>query len=392
MTTYQDLPQPSADFLARSNALTQIIQRQIEQQNGNISFADFMDKALYHPEYGYYQRPEFTLGQTGDFTTAPEISPLFARCFARQCQQIFTLRVDHHVLELGAGSGRFALDFLTEMDKQQCLPERYFIYEISIALRQKQQQLFKAERPDLLSRIEWLTDLPKTFSGAIIANEVLDAIPFQCFQIEKHRAHSRVVTINKQQLDWQINATLPEDMQQEVETLVREYALTDGYQSEIHPAAMALVKQLSQLLTSGAMLLADYGYGQREYYHPQRAQGTLTCFYQHRKHSNPFLYPGLQDITTHVDFTRVIETAAENGAGLGGFTTQSAFLLANGLLDMAQELERTLSETENFRLHQSIKTLTMPMEMGDRIKVMAITKNIDTPLAGFTTLDRRRDL
>src|SRR3990167_2136722 len=288
MTTYHDLPQPSADFLARSNALTQIIQQQIERQSGNISFADFMDTTLYHFEYGYYQRPDFALGQTGDFTTAPEISPLFARCFARQCQQIFTQRVDHNILVLGAGSGRFALDFLTEMDAQQSVPQRYFIYEISTALRQKQQQLFKNERPDLYPRMEWLAALPASFSGIVIANELLDAIPFHCFQIENQRVHARLVTMHKQQFDWQINTALPAEMQQEIETLMHEYALVDGYQSEIHPAATALVKQLSELLTSGVMLLADYGYGQREYYHPQRSQGTLTCFYQHRRHNNQF--------------------------------------------------------------------------------------------------------
>jgi SAM-dependent MidA family methyltransferase len=385
MTTYHDLPAPSAEMLARSHALSAVIRQTIQQHHGKISFADFMAAALYHPQYGYYQQQHFDLGKHGDFTTAPEISPLFARCAARQCRQIFATAIDDIILELGAGTGRFALDCLTELAAQQALPQRYFIYEISTALRKKQQQLFEAERPDLLSRIEWLTTLPSQFTGAIIANEVLDAIPFQCFQIENQRARERMVTISGDTFDWQIDNTSQLD-------LALACDLTDGYQSEIQPAAMQLVQQLCERLTSGVILLMDYGYGQREYYHPQRNQGSLTCFYQHRKHDNPFLYPGLQDITTHVDFTRVIETAAASGATLGGFTTQAGFLLANGLVEMAQADEEHLSEKDAFRMHQAIKSLTMPTEMGDVVKVMALTKNINLPLAGFSLLDRRRDL
>lgn len=385
MTTYHDLPAPSAEMLARSHALSAVIRQQIQQHHGSISFADFMAAALYHPHYGYYQQQNFDLGKHGDFTTAPEISPLFARCVTRQYQQIFTAPIDHSILELGAGTGRFALDCLTDMASQQAIPHRYFIYEISAALRKKQQLLFQTERPDLLPRVEWLTALPSQFSGVIIANEVLDAIPFQCFQIDNQRAHERMVTISGDTFDWQIDNTTPLD-------LAIECDLADGYQSEIQPAAMQLVQQLCQLLTSGAILLIDYGYGQREYYHPQRNQGSLTCFYQHRKHDNPFLYPGLQDITTHVDFTRVIETAAASGASLGGFTTQAGFLLANGLVEMAQADEEHLSEKDAFRIHQAIKTLTLPTEMGDVVKVMALTKNINITLTGFSLLDRRRDL
>lgn len=391
MKTYHDLPAPSAESVLHSRQITEVLQQHIAQ-HGKITFADFMETALYHNPHGYYQRRDFTLGSQGDFTTAPEISPLFARCFAGQCQQIFTELGEACILELGAGTGRFALDLLTELDTLNALPTRYFIYEISTGLRQRQQTLLQSERPDLFSRVEWISALPEQFSGVIIANEVLDAIPFHRFQIINQQPYECMVAMQDNNFVWQHEAPSSDFLRDEITKLKDEYALEDGYQSEIQPEAMTMVKQLCTLLQKGVILLADYGYGQREFYHPERAQGTLTCFYQHRSHNNPLLYPGLQDITAHVDFTRVIENAAETGAKLNGFTTQCAFLLANGLLDMAQEEENNLSDADAFELHQAIKILTLPTEMGDRVKVMAITQNFTLPLRGFSTLDRRRDL
>jgi SAM-dependent MidA family methyltransferase len=392
MKTYHDLAAPSETSLARSSALCAVIREKIQQHNGNITFADFMELALYHPLHGYYQRRDFALGKLGDFTTAPEISPLFAQCFARQCQQIFTMQTPATILELGAGTGRFALDLMSALETLKALPQHYFIYEVSTSLRQQQQALLQTERPDLLTKVEWLTELPQQFAGVVIANEVLDAIPFHCFEISGQHIMERMVATNQNEFIWQTDLPSSPLLHDEIKKLSEEYSLADGYQSEIHLPAMTLVRQLCEALTSGVILLADYGYGQREYYHPQRSQGSLACFYQHHLLANPFIYPGLMDITAHVDFTRVIETAAATGAQLAGFTTQSAFLLANGLLDIAAEQETQLTETAAFRMHQQIKVLTMPMEMGERVKMMALSKNFNSTLTGFTTLDRRRDL
>tara|TARA_R110000868_G_scaffold69643_4_gene204825 strand:- start:1107 stop:2285 length:1179 start_codon:yes stop_codon:yes gene_type:complete len=392
MKTYHDLPTPTAEAQKRSTALHLIIEQQIQAHHGKIPFSDFMQLALYHPMHGYYQQPTFAFGQQGDFTTAPELSPLFAQCFARQCQQIFETLKQPTILELGAGSGRFALDMLTKLESLGALPDHYAIFEISAGLRQKQLTLFQEMRPDLLPRITWLTALPTNISGIVIANEVLDALPFACFQIDDKKAYERMVTMNDDDFSWELATPSSAATQAAIEQLQRDYALPDGYQSEVHLPAMALVRQLAEALSEGIILFADYGYGQREYYHPQRSQGSLSCFYQHQLHDQPLLYPGLQDITAHVDFTRVIETAADAGCQLSGFTTQSAFLLANGLLDEAQTIEDTLTETEAFRLHQAIKVLTLPTEMGDRVKIMAISRNAEMPLTGFSMLDRRRDL
>lgn len=391
MKTYHDLPAPSQEKLADSAALSAIIANHIQSQGGWVTFADFMEQALYHPQYGCYQRPDFRLGKYGDFTTAPEISPLFAQCLARQCRQILNSGVNAAILELGAGSGRLALNLLAEMDQLGALPQQYFIYEISPALISQQQALLKSERPDLFNRITWLSALPDRFSGIILANEVLDAIPFHCFEIQNHAAQERGVVISGNAFAWQPHPSAS-TLANEAEKIHVDYALPEGYQFELQLPAMSLVSQLTNTLERGVILLADYGYGRREFYHPERRQGTLTCFYQHRAHNNPFLYPGLQDITTHMDFTRVVETAADCGAELGGFTTQSAFLLGNGLLEIAAAREQSLSASDAFAMHQEIKVLTMPTEMGDIIKMMALFKNMHVSLNGFSKLDRRRDL
>jgi len=392
MKTCHDLPIPSPLALSRSMHLCEIIQQKIQQHNGQVTFADFMELALYHPDYGYYQDPGFKLGKLGDFTTAPELSPLFAHCFARQCQQIFTEAGDQQILELGAGSGQFALDLLTRLESIHALPSRYTIVEISNSLVQQQQARIAAVRPDLLKLIEWLPALPPAISGIVIANEVLDAIPFHCFQVENQQPLLRMVGVQQDQFVWQTAHPTSPELAAALAYITTTYALRDGYQSEIQLPAMSLIRQLCDRLTKGVILLVDYGYGQREYYHPERAHGTLTCFYQHHAHQDPLLYPGLQDITTHIDFTRVIETAASHDLNLLGYTTQCAFLLANGLLEEAQMLENDLPAREQFQLHQAIKTLTLPTEMGETIKVMALGRGYHSTLTGFTTLDRRRDL
>lgn len=392
MKTYHDLPNPPHGAQIRTTALSEIIRQQIQQHNGRIRFSRFMDLALYHPQYGYYKSEHFDLGKHGDFTTAPEISPLFAKCLARQCQEILASLGKHTIFELGAGTGRLALDLLTELEQLNCLPDEYYIFEISPALRAKQQARIHAARPDFLQRIIWLEELPNKLSGIIIANEVLDALPVDCFEIRSGEIRERVVREEQGQFTWHTHIPSPQ-LQESVTRLMQQYDLADGYQSEINLEACQYTAKLCDLLTTGMIIFIDYGYGQREYYHPQRTQGTLACFYQHRVHGNPLIHPGLQDITAHVDFTRIIETAADHDCQLAGFTTQAGFLLGNGLLDYARQEEEGLSEKDAFHMHQAIKTLTMPTEMGDRIKVMAISKNYHpTVLSGFRMLDRRRDL
>lgn len=372
----------------RSAALSKHIQQEMLKSNNVMSFATFMELALYHPDWGYYNADTFNLGEHGDFTTAPEISPLFAKCLAKQIQQIHTTKALHTILELGAGSGRLAGDLLTELNVLGCLPDQYYIYEISKGLQKKQQDYLQATHPQFFSRIIWLATLPENFTGTIVMNEVLDALPVHCFTIQQNTVKERCVTFKDNQFAFQLS----ESENSAAQTLHQLYALPNGYEFEINLQLDAMLAKLSRSLTKGIILIADYGYGQREYYHPQRKHGTLTCFYQHRQHNNPLLMPGLQDITAHVDFTRVIDIATDHGFGLAGYTSQAAFLLACGLTEHIIAAEKNLSTAETLKLHHAIKLLTLPTEMGERIKFMALSKNIDLALIGFGMQDKRREL
>lgn len=387
MTTTNDLPQPNAAQLARSDALFHLLQQRIKEQ-GPISFADFMEAALYHPALGYYNAPEFNLGKMGDFTTAPEISPLFAGCLARQCEQVLKYLQTGDILELGAGTGRLACDLLIALEKLDSLPAHYYIYEASVNLREKQKQFLQINCPQLFDRFIWLDALPQEFTGVIIANEVLDALPVHCFEVTPAGILERCVDI----VDGQLSFISSPPTSNELSARVAALRLPIGYTSEINLNAINYTEQLSHCLRRGLILLLDYGYGQHEYYHPERRNGTLTCFYQHHHHDHPFYYPGLQDITAHVDFTNIIDKAADTGCTLEGFTSQAAFLLSCGLMTLASDAEKGLSETELFELHQAIKLLTMPTEMGEVIKVMGLGKEIEIALIGFNLQDRRRDL
>lgn len=369
---------------ARVTALTDFIRKKTP-----LSFSTFMGDALYHPQLGYYQAETFTIGKAGDFTTAPELSKLFAHSLANQCQQILKQLSQPNVLELGAGTGQLAVDLLLALEQRDGLPQHYFIYEISTSLKQKQHTLLKERCPTLLSRVVWLDELPANFSGLVIANEVLDALPTTCFAVTEQGIFERIINWKDERFIWEL-APANIELNTEIQTL----SLTHPYASEINLSLKNFITQLSLSLNEGVILFIDYGYGEREYYHPQRQQGTLTSFHQHLQIDDPLLYPGLQDITAHVDFTRLAIAAQDAGLDVLGYTTQAAFLLATGLIDEATKLEKTLNAKEIFQLHQSIKYLTLPTEMGERIKVMALAKNanITLPLLGFTLQDRRRDL
>lgn len=374
-----------------SNALIEIIKQEIERQQGHISFSRFMELALYDPHYGYYFSENMRLGAYGDFTTAPEISPLFAMCFVRQSEEIFSQIRSKNILEIGAGSGKFASDFLQYASQKNALPDQYFILEISASLRKKQKELLQKTCPNFYKHIVWLDKLPTHFNGIIIANEVLDALPVDCFHIEKNNIKERLIAW-KDKFAWEIGEPKTKIFAKKVEELREKYHLKDGYESEINTHLDGFIAAIVGCLNEGAILFADYGYGQEEYYHPQRQQGTLTCFYHHQRNNDPLVHVGLQDITAHVDFTRVAEIATENGCQLAGFTTQAGFLFACGLMEFAAQASEGLSAADEFAFNQSIKTLTLPSEMGEVIKVMGLTKNVHTKLMGFSMQDRRRDL
>jgi len=372
-----------------TSELMTCIRQEIDAAGGQISFARFMHLALYAPELGYYTAGTHKFGKGGDFVTAPEISPLFAKSLARQFQQILMTLDEKNILEFGAGSGVFAKDLLLELEQLGVLPDHYFILDVSAELRDRQLKRFKTECPQFLSRIIWLDSLPELFDGIIFANEVLDAMPVQRFEWNQGEMAECCVAYENNQFIWR-NIPASSELKERIVAISEECHLPDFYRSEISLVQSAWVQSVAEIMGTGVILLIDYGYGRREYYHPDRQNGTLTCFYQHRHHSDPLVWVGLQDITAHVDFTSVAESADQAGLRVAGFTSQAAFLLACGLLDLS--VSEDCSETDNYMNNQAIKTLTLPAQMGEVVKVMALTKNVDIPLMGFELQDRRGDL
>lgn len=377
------LPPPSVDALAVSAELSRRIAAAIAEAGGQISFEQFMDLALYAPGLGYYSAGAAKLGAEGDFVTAPEISPLFGRCLAHQLSDILSGQEHAAVMEFGAGSGRLAADILSELQGLQCLPERYLILEVSADLRARQQALLRQRLPELFERIAWLDALPEDFSGIVLANEVLDAMPVVRF---RKSATANFVELGVQNLEQGFGWTEIEagpDLSKRIAAIETECGtLPAGYTSEINPRLEAWFRGLAATTSWGAVFIIDYGYTRREFYHPQREDGTLLCHYRHRVHADPFLWVGLQDITASVDFTATAEAAHAAGFNVAGYTSQAQFLLALGLTErMSEAVEIDPAHTLHYS--QQVKQLTLPGEMGERFKVLALTRGMSADLRGF---------
>jgi SAM-dependent MidA family methyltransferase len=340
-------PAPTDSQKHRSQLLASHIRTDIAQHGSPIAFSRYMHHALYTPDLGYYSNPDATIGAKGDFTTAPEISSLFGGTLAQFLQPQLEQTPD--ILELGAGSGKLAEDILHGLATP---PRNYYILEPSPYLRAQQQQR-------LGDRVQWLDSLPVDFHGVILANEVADAIPCARFVMFDKQAHEYCVN---QALAWERGAVtdiaLPWDMN----------TYPDGYTSEYRPLLAPWIAALADCLVHGCIMIIDYGYEAPEYYLPERSDGTLMCFLQHRAHDNPFLYPGLQDISAHVDFTDLIHHGRKNGLQLAGFYSQAEFLLEHGLLEMAAQHPQTTT-LEQAKLSQQIQQLTLPGAMGEIFKV-----------------------
>ena len=377
------LPQPDAGALEHSEQLKTLIAKEISEA-GPMTFARYMQLALYAPGLGYYNSGKQKFGKNGDFITAPELSPLFAQCLGRQCAQALQIIGGGNILEFGAGSGIMAADILLELEKLHCLPEHYYILEVSPDLKQQQHQTLLNRAPTLLERVQWINQLPSApFTGVILANEVLDAMPAHRFYCDDKQIQEYFVTLQENQFMW--DKSIPSDtlLRRQIEHLQKEYLGSIPYSSEINLLITPWIAAISTLLKQGLILLIDYGFPRQEYYHPDRNQGTLMCHYRHRAHSDPFLFVGLQDITCHVDFTTIAEAAQSCGLTLSGYTNQASFLIGSGLADILQT-NQYHSELEQFNANQQVKLLTSPSEMGELFKVMSLTRQLDHSLLGFS--------
>ena len=383
-----DMPQPTAEEQSQSKLLCEYIHQQMEQAGGQLSFDRFMELCLYAPGLGYYVAGARKFGAEGDFVTAPEISPLFSRCLARQCVQVLQEIGTGELLEFGAGTGTMAADILTELEQLDSLPLAYYILELSPDLKLRQQETLQQKVPHLTHLVQWLDRLPESgFKGVVLANEVLDAMPVQRFRIESGEVQEHFVCWQDGKFVSVWDKPTSVGLLQAVEGL----GLGEGFESELNLRAQPWVGSLGDMVDTGAVILIDYGYPQSEYYHPQRSEGTLMCHYRHRTHPDPLILPGLQDITAHVDFSAVADAGLNAGFEISGFTTQTFFLMGCGLDSMLAESDPSDMDV-HMQLAQQVRRLTLPTEMGERFKVLAMTSKLQQPLIGFGMRDQRERL
>ncbi len=379
------LPAPSAEALAHSEKLVALIRSDIAANAGWISFARYMELALYAPDLGYYSAGARKLGREGDFITAPEMTPLYGQTLARQAVQVLESGLDQ-ILEIGAGSGALAAALLTELERLERLPRQYYILEVSPDLRERERDLLAEKVPHLLERVIWLNRLPTLYAGLIIANEVLDAMPVHIIRTGATGIDEAGVALKDNAFAWAFRPASAE-----LRAAAEALRLPIGYQTEIQLVARGFIRTLAQSMERGVVLLIDYGFPAHEYYHIQRSVGTLMCHYRHRAHADPFFLPGLQDITSHVDFSAVARAGREHGLDLLGYTGQAQFLINCGITDI---LLRTKPEDALAYLPQAAATqqLLSPSEMGELFKVIALGKDYEPPLVGFADGDRRASL
>jgi SAM-dependent MidA family methyltransferase len=380
------LPKADADALDHSLRLTGLLRAEIATAGGWIDFARYMELALYAPGLGYYSAGASKLGPTGDFVTAPEISPLFAATLATQVADGLAAAGDT-IVELGAGTGRLAAGLLRELAALGRAPARYAILEVSPDLRQRQRQLIADEAPEWLDRVVWLDRPPARFSGVLVANEVLDAVPVHLLHWTGAGLLERGVGLAGDGFDWSDRAIADPGLERVAAALPKQ---APGYVSEICPAAPALITTLAEPLERGLMLFIDYGFPRAEYYHAHRDGGTLMCHYRHRAHADPFFLPGLQDITAHVDFSAIAEAAVEAGLTVLGYSDQASFLINCGLLERL--VAGGTDGIDYARAVGAAQKLIQPTEMGELFKVIALARGVDGPLRGFTRGDRRHAL
>lgn len=416
------LPRPAEDALAHSAATVGFIAERIRAQGGWISFAEYMQHALYAPGLGYYSAGAAKFGMEGDFVTAPLLSPLFSRTCARRIEHWLGSIGGEALLEFGPGTGRFALDALQVLGAPDSPLRRYQLLEVSADLRERQQRLLQAasaSAPEVA--LEWRESLPEDFRGVVFANEILDALPAERFVVRGGKWWRLGVGMaNDGGLEWRVRPAdgacgddaifLAEALHRREWLAAAGIELPEGYCGEWQASLEPWFKSLAASLECAVVLLADYGLPRRQLLHPDREQGSLRCHYRHHALADPFFHPGLLDITTWVDFTSVAEIAERAGFEIAGFTTQAAFLLGAGIdqelsaasaaLDTAASRNRHPSgipdpsriDVQHVEMTRGVRRLLLPGEMGEAVKFMLLTRGVAADLFDDEPAFRLQDL
>jgi len=376
-----------------SERVAEFIRGRIRDKGGQISFAEYMHHCLYAPGLGYYTAGSVKFGGAGDFVTAPEISSLFGAILARQCAEVLEQLESPAILEIGAGSGKLAVDILKALAESDALPEKgYKILDVSADLRERQESFLRREVPELLNSVEWLDALPKDFSGVVIANEVLDALPVERF-VRRKQGIAQVCVATDGDGFVLVEREAPGMLVAAVEKIEAFIgrALPNGYASEVCVAAPQWTADICGTLRDGAAFLFDYGTSRREYYAADRSGGWLRCHFRHHAHDNPLILQGIQDLTSWVDFTAVAEAAVDNGLDIVGFVPQAQFLIGGGLDKCLVEFAELPTDAQ-LKLSAEIKLLTLPAEMGEHFKCLGLSRGNLQPPSAFEFGDRTTSL
>jgi len=386
------LPQADAESVAHSGRVAEFLREKIAMAGGLISFAEYMHHALYAPGLGYYNAGTTKLGQAGDFVTAPEVSPVFGRVLARQCAGVLAAVNSPSILEFGAGSGRLAADVLHKLAELDSLPESYLILEVSADLRERQESFLQDEIPELLDRVTWLGQLPEEHRGAIIANEVLDALPVERFiRREEGVAQLCVATDGSSFVLSERDA--PDNLGAAVAAIEEELGqqLPPGFASEVCLAAPQWVGDLARIFREGVAFLFDYGVSKREYYGAERSGGWLRCHFRHHAHDDPLILPGIQDLTSWVDFSAIAAAGVDSGLDVVGYVTQAQFLIGGGLDKELADFSELPIDAQ-LKLSGQVKLLALPGEMGENFKCLGLSRGALTPPSSFGSADRTASL
>ncbi len=386
------LPEPDADSLAHSERTAGYIHERIEEAGGSISFAEYMHHALYAPGLGYYTAGTTKFGEAGDFVTAPEVSSVFGNVLARQCAEILEAVDDGAILEYGAGSGKLAVDMLVALRALDDLPSAYLILEVSPDLQERQKAYVNEKLPELAHLVSWINAVPDSLRGVIVANEVLDSMPVERFVRRDEGAMQLRVASNGEGFEF-VEAPAPDHLVQFVANIEKDLgsALPDGFMSEVCLPTGPWIGGMAAALREGVAFLLDYGIARREFYAPQRSAGWLRCYFRHHAHDDPLILPGVQDLTAWVDFTHVANVAVAQGMRVVGYTAQAQFLMGGGLEDEMRDIA-DLPLEQQVALSQQVKTLTLPGEMGERFKCLALSKGSIPVPSAFRLADRTHTL